>query len=513
MKDSLEYTIKHVVSLSEGKGDGEVFSDAERFSKALALFYECYRGDRRAYIEPQEYIRAWFEYYFQEPMARECRELLYAVEHDADIIGAVWCSYYPTEQMAFINYIESVEKMGWCIPFLYQALEDYLRDNSCRYIMLEQITISECAYYEKLGFKILLDNSVYFQPAVSGRQGEELPLYLMVKDITYTPLRQPQVESIIRFTSITYLDCWSGIDKKDLYATGVHIFERLLETVKLPRYKPRLYSIDDYIDYLSKSGPMSEYLARVKGCRIPTIEAAGSVDQRTLEHMNLMAHQLVAPLFALRTHADNLLEGRISPSRAKVVLTSIRAQARIAARLASNFALISLILSGGIDELREQIRLVNVSLSRVFVDLAKDYQSMAWMRDINIVVDTLSLPEARVDERTFPQAAANIIDNAVKYSEPYTDIVIHGEFVHNESGGRRISVYIENKGIELPREEAEKIFQPGYRTREATMRFPAGTGLGVGLARDILRLHGGELTVVPTDSQGITKFAMEIPLP
>ena len=237
------------------------------------------------------------------------------------------------------------------------------------------------------------------------------------------------------------------------------------------------------------------------------IESVSNAERRTREHMQLVAHQLVAPLFALRTHTDNLLDGRITPQRGRIVLESINAQAKIAARTTFNFSLISLILNDDIDTIKNQIHPVPVPLSEIFVDLARDYQPMSWLNKTNIVVEAETLPRSLIDMRIFLQAAGNIVDNAVKYSDVDTDIIIRGE-----RKGNNILIYIEDIGIKLSKVDVEKIFERGYRTKEAAYRVPSGTGLGLWLARHILRLLGGDVWAVPTDSQGRIKFVMQLPL-
>ncbi|MFC1713007.1 GAF domain-containing protein [Candidatus Poribacteria bacterium] len=229
--------------------------------------------------------------------------------------------------------------------------------------------------------------------------------------------------------------------------------------------------------------------------------------EQTREQMQSVAHQLVAPLFALRTHTDNLLGERITPERALVVLNSINAQAKIAARMATNLSFVSLILGGKLSDLRGQIHLVTVSLYNEFVDLAKDYQPMTWENETEIFVIEDGFPRASIDKRIFPQAAGNIIDNAVKYSDPYTNIIIWGERKENN-----LLINIESEGLRLSEEDVERIFDRGYRSKEASRIFPTGTGLGLWLARHIMKLHNGDLFVVPTDPSGKTRFVMSLPL-
>jgi signal transduction histidine kinase len=112
-----------------------------------------------------------------------------------------------------------------------------------------------------------------------------------------------------------------------------------------------------------------------------------------------------------------------------------------------------------------------------------------------------------IDKRLFLHAAGNIIDNAIKYSDPYTKIIIWCE-----QKGNRILINIENEGISLLEKDAEWIFERGTRTEDAKKRVPSGTGLGLWLAKIIMKIHRGDVWATPTDPQGKAKFVMQLPL-
>jgi len=65
------------------------------------------------------------------------------------------------------------------------------------------------------------------------------------------------------------------------------------------------------------------------------------VRQERIEYLQNVAHQLVAPLHAIKGHIENLTAGRIGVERAKKVLRSVYSQATVAVHLAKNFALMS----------------------------------------------------------------------------------------------------------------------------------------------------------------------------
>ena len=98
------------------------------------------------------------------------------------------------------------------------------------------------------------------------------------------------------------------------------------------------------------------------------------------------------------------------------------------------------------------------------------------------------------------------LKNAIKYSTTDTDIKIYGNY---DSDNDTVSVYIANKGISLPSDEIELIFTRGYRSKDATNIYPAGTGFGMYIAKRIIDIHEGKITAF-TDKNGFSVFQVTL---
>ena len=64
-----------------------------------------------------------------------------------------------------------------------------------------------------------------------------------------------------------------------------------------------------------------------------------------------------------------------------------------------------------------------------------------------------------------------------------------------EDGAERITIRVLDEGPGIPEEELEKAFEPFFRGEASRSRETGGTGLGLGIARNIARAHGGELAL------------------
>ena len=227
-------------------------------------------------------------------------------------------------------------------------------------------------------------------------------------------------------------------------------------------------------------------------------ERVVEVEHERTVYLQNVSHQLVAPLNAIKWHIENLTEARVSIERARKVLRSIYSQATIAVHLAKNFNLMSnLEADHALSKLKEPLR--DIKLLRLLINLADDFQPLAWDQAINISVDKDHFdtgPSVLAMKPLISQVFSNIIENAVKYSSANTNIIIQGSFQPKKDV---FVVTIRNRGIKLPEQHEQDIFARGFRTPEAMRKYPAGTGFGLYIAKRIVEIHGGIITASSND--------------
>lgn len=103
------------------------------------------------------------------------------------------------------------------------------------------------------------------------------------------------------------------------------------------------------------------------------------------------------------------------------------------------------------------------------------------------------------------QAVLNVLENAVKYSEDEVQV----EVAVDEQDAVRICVT--DRGTGISKEEAQRIFQPYYRSQRSHMRGAQGMGLGLTIADKAVKLHGGEISVNSQIGRGTT-MCITLPL-
>ena len=143
------------------------------------------------------------------------------------------------------------------------------------------------------------------------------------------------------------------------------------------------------------------------------------------------------------------------------------------------------------------------------VDGAHDrVRAAAAQRGVVITVEAPDLDlQVRGDRRQLTSAMFNLLDNAIKFSNPKGGSVsVAVREVHG-----RVEVEVADSGIGIPRQDLDRIFERFYRVDRGRSRATGGIGLGLSMVRHIVANHRGRVSVDSTEGEGAT-FTMDLPL-
>jgi two-component system phosphate regulon sensor histidine kinase PhoR len=108
------------------------------------------------------------------------------------------------------------------------------------------------------------------------------------------------------------------------------------------------------------------------------------------------------------------------------------------------------------------------------------------------------------DAARLEQVAANLIDNAIKYTDRGgVQVALGGD-------AARVWCEVADSGPGIPEQEQPRVFERFYRVDKGRSREKGGTGLGLSIVRHIVELHGGEVSLRSRPGAGCT-FRFEIP--
>ncbi|MDP4158126.1 MAG: ATP-binding protein, partial [Bacillota bacterium] len=110
--------------------------------------------------------------------------------------------------------------------------------------------------------------------------------------------------------------------------------------------------------------------------------------------------------------------------------------------------------------------------------------------NMNVQINCPSSLCLNIDPVRFEQVIINLIDNARKYSEPNTSILIEAA----EADGRTL-IKIQDQGKGIPEKDLPRIFERFYRVDKSRSRALGGSGLGLSIVKQLVEAHGGTISV------------------
>jgi two-component system, OmpR family, sensor kinase len=211
------------------------------------------------------------------------------------------------------------------------------------------------------------------------------------------------------------------------------------------------------------------------------------------------SHELKTPLTSITGYARMLVDwGFEDPGTARKGATRILTESERMRRLVEDL----LLLARGDDE-DASLELAPNDLGAVAADAVEAARAAADGKVVIEHVPPKEPVEASFDEARIRQAADILLDNAVKYT-PEGGVV--AAKVGREGGWVRLEV--SDTGVGIPPEDLPRVFERFYRVDPA--RAPGGAGLGLSIARQIARAHGGEIEARSKPGKGST-FVLRIP--
>ncbi len=109
------------------------------------------------------------------------------------------------------------------------------------------------------------------------------------------------------------------------------------------------------------------------------------------------------------------------------------------------------------------------------------------------------------DRRQLVSAVYNLLDNAVKYSEDGSAVVVRTTAADGE-----VTIEVTDQGVGIPTRDLQRVFERFYRVDRARSRNTGGTGLGLAIVRHVVANHGGEVRVHSREGVG-SSFVLALP--
>ena len=243
-------------------------------------------------------------------------------------------------------------------------------------------------------------------------------------------------------------------------------------------------------------------LLHVVGNRMPTKKGApgGAVIVFTdLTHVQRLekvrrefvanvSHELKTPITSIQGYVETLQDGALKDTKnAEKFLAIISKHAIRLGQIVDDLLELS-----RIEEMSEgpAKNFPTIPVTTLFDTCVNQYSNAAESRSIKIIRDIEEGLELPLDLKLMSHAVGNLIDNAIKYSEQGTQIVLRCKHHDNH-----IFIEVEDQGQGIYHEHLDRIFERFYRVDRGRSREVGGTGLGLSIVKHIAHVHGAEVFV------------------
>ncbi|HEY0493096.1 MAG TPA: GAF domain-containing sensor histidine kinase, partial [Candidatus Dormibacteraeota bacterium] len=230
-------------------------------------------------------------------------------------------------------------------------------------------------------------------------------------------------------------------------------------------------------------------------------ERMAALEKTKSDFLQLASHELRSPLGVVRGYLTMFEDGSLSASDLPRVLPIL-----IAKTQQTNLLISEMLETARLEARPLDLKLRPVDLREVVREAVRVMQPLAGSG----TPIQLGLPETEVpvlaDHLRLETVITNLLDNAVKYSPVNPQVACTVKV-----NGSKAEVAVSDRGLGIRDEDKPRLFQRFSRVVTAENSNIAGTGLGLYIARELTRQHGGDLTVSSKVGSGTT-FRVTLPL-
>ncbi|MEO5603280.1 MAG: ATP-binding protein [Cyclobacteriaceae bacterium] len=231
-------------------------------------------------------------------------------------------------------------------------------------------------------------------------------------------------------------------------------------------------------------------------------EALAEIDKAKTVFFSNISHEFRTPLTLMLGSLEELLNkrnGEIAVSDKEAIETSHRNAMRLL-RLVNNLLDFSRIEAG-----RVQAQYQLTDLAKFTTELASNFRSVVENAGLIFQVKTdADIQPVYIDKEMWEKIVLNLLSNAFKYT-------LKGSItISLTTENNQVLLKVKDTGVGIPENELPKMFQRFHRVQNVVGRTYEGTGIGLSLVSELVKLHGGEISVQSNEAEG-SVFTVSIP--
>lgn len=217
------------------------------------------------------------------------------------------------------------------------------------------------------------------------------------------------------------------------------------------------------------------------------------------EFVSIVSHQLRTPASAVKWYLEALIDNRHGNPMNEWQTSKLNQAFQSNERM---IHLINDLLNvSRIDSNRVELRITPCKLQEVIDTEIEELAHFASAHNVSIentITDTI--PAVDIDVDKVREVVVNALTNAIKYTKSGH----HTVHISAQEQGDKVVFTVHDEGIGIPKKDLNHMFEKFYRADNAIESQTEGSGLGLYIARQIVQLHGGEMTIASVEGEGTT---------
>lgn len=209
-------------------------------------------------------------------------------------------------------------------------------------------------------------------------------------------------------------------------------------------------------------------------------------DRARSEFVAHVTHELRTPLTNIRLYVEEAVENGDDASVRSRCLNVLNQEARRLERIVGDMLSVAEIEAGSV-----KLQWGEIRLEPLFAELEDDYRQQAQEKEVELRFDLPpKFPVMWGDRDKLLLAMHNLVSNALKYTPRGGSVTVRAD-----ADETQLRVDVADTGIGIAPEERERVFERFYRAQDERVGQITGTGIGLSLARELARIHGGDITL------------------
>lgn len=246
----------------------------------------------------------------------------------------------------------------------------------------------------------------------------------------------------------------------------------------------------DHADELGVLAASLNYLA----------QSANNCEEYQRKFISNISHDFRSPLTSIKGYVEAMLDGTIPPEMQERYLKIVLSETRRLNKLTEG-----LLLLNSFDDNGVYLELSDFDITDTIRSTVAALEGISEKKKVSIQILTPESPLAvNADMGKIQQVLYNLLDNAVKFSNPNSDIR-----VTVSEQRKKVFVSVKDTGMGISSENLPRIWERFYKTDPSRGRDKKGTGLGLSIVKEIIRAHDQNINVISTEGVG-TEFVFTL---